>query len=302
MSTSDVHPDEMPSTDPLADPTLSSFLDDLEAVVTRPAPQARPGLAAFFDGISPDVPLVDSPAPTAPRRTRRRKMTVAELLGALVAKLAGLGMAAKAGLGLGMAAASVTTAGVANVLPDPAQHAVATVVNAVAPFDITDPQEQLEDVVGDLPGDVVGDLPGDLPGIPEVTIPDAGDGEGDGTGTDGAPLNHGACVSAVARDKSTQGTPGGHGRAVSEAARSDCGKQTAGSPTTTVPSTTTTLGPTTTTRPELGTSSNRGPGNGNGNGNGGQGGANAGRGNGNPGNGNPGNGNPGNGNGNPGRR
>lgn len=291
MSSSGVHPDEMPSQDPLADPALASFLDDLEVVTTRPAPAPRPGLAAFFDGISPDIQPADSPAPAAPRATRRRKMTVAELLGALMAKLAGLGMVAKAGLGLGVAAASVTTAGVANVLPDPAQHAVAKVVNAVAPFDITDPDNQAIKVVDDV-NDVIGDVndvTDQLPELPEVTIPELGEG----TGTDGATrANHGACVSAVARDKSaTQGTPGSHGRAVSEVARSDCGKQTVGSPTTT-----TTLAPTTTTTTvdtgELGTSSRSGAGNGNGNagqaggnaGNGGRGNANAGNGNGNSGN------------------
>jgi len=266
--------------DPLTDPDLSSFLDDLEVVTTRPAPRPSPGLAAFFDGVSP-IPA-DSSAPTAPRATPRRKMTVSQLLGALVTKLAGLGMVAKAGLGLGVAAASVATAGAANVLPDPAQHALATVVNPLSPVDIADPADvEEEEVVGNLPGDVIGDLPGNPADLP---VPVVEDGEDDGTGTDGAPLNHGACVSAVARNKTAQGSPGAHGKAVSEVARSDCGKEAAD-----VPSTTTTVAPTTTTTTddgEVGTSSNRGPGNGNA----GQGGANAGRGNGNPANGNPGNG------------
>jgi len=288
----------MPSQDPLADPALASFLDDLEVVATRPAPAPRPGLAAFFDGISPDNPIADSPAPVARRATRRRRMTVTELLGALMAKLAGLGMAAKAGLGLGVAAASVTTAGVANVLPDPAQHAVATVVNAVAPFDITDPADDptnvvddVEDVVGGITDDVTGELP-ERPEVRDVTILELGEGEGDGTGTDVAPRNHGACVSAVARNKTAAegSAPNAHGKAVAEVARSDCGKQTAGSPTTTttpVPTTTTT-----TVDGEVGASSRRGPGNsgnaGQAGANAGQGAANAGRGLGN-GNGNPGN-------------
>ncbi|MDP8938665.1 MAG: hypothetical protein M3O23_13220 [Actinomycetota bacterium] len=296
MSFSDVHPDEMPSPDPFADPALATFLDDLEVVTTRPAPTPGPGLAAFFDGISPDIQLVDSQAPAAPRATLRRRKTVTELLAGLVAKLAGLGMAAKAGLGLGVAAASITTAGVANVLPDPAQHAVATVVNTLSTFDVvTDPSDEdeviggVEEGIEDVP--VTDDV--DVPELPEnVELPDAGegegDGEGDGTGVDGAPLNHGTCVSAVARDKTaTQGTPGSHGKAVSAVARSDCGKQTAGSPATTVP---TTAVPTPTLDDSVGTSSNPGPANGN-----------AGRGNGNAGRGNAANGSNGN-SGNPGRR
>ena len=289
MSSSGVHRDEMPSSDPLADPALAPFIDDLQVVATRPVPPPSPGLAAFLDGgISPPAP-VPAPSPSPARRaTPRRKMTVSELLGALVAKLAGLGMAAKAALGVTLAAASVTTAGAANVLPDPAQHAVATVVNAASPLDIPDPSKVDEIVDGT----------DDLPEIPDVTttIVD-GDEEGDGDGGTGAFANHGACVSAVARDRSATGSgpANSHGKAVSEAARSDCGKDGAGSTTTTVPSaTTTTLSPTTTTVAELGTTSNRGPANGNGNGNSGPGNGNANRG--------GGSGNSGAGNGNSGRR
>ena len=288
MSSSGVHRDEMPSYDPLADSALASFIDDLQVVTTRPVPAPSPGLAAFLDGgISPPEP-VPAPSPSPARRaTPRRKMTVSELLGALVAKLAGLGMAAKAALGVTLAAASVTTAGAANVLPEPAQRAVATVVNAASPLDIPDPSK-IDEVVDGTDG-----LP-DIPDVTTTTIVDGDeDGEGDGGGG-GAFANHGACVSAVAPDRSTTGAgpANSHGKAVSEAARSDCGKDGAGSTTTTLPSpTTTTLSPTTTVA-ELGTSSNRGPGNGNGN---------SGPGNGNSGPGN-GNGNSGPGNGNSGRR
>lgn len=285
MTAPGVHPYEMPESDPLADPALASFLDDLEVVASRPVPAPRPALAAILaDGISPEPTVPASTPRPARRATPRRKMIVSELLAGILAKLAGLGLAAKAGLGLTMAAASVTTAGVANVLPDPAQHAVATAVGAATPFSLPDPSDTVEGAADDV-GD---DLP-EIPGVTTTTLADEGDDEGDDEAT--RPANHGACVSAIARDKSAQ-VDGSHGKAVSEAARSDCGKDGAGSTTTTVPgdtTSTTVTSTTTTSTPELGTSSHGGPGNGNGNA--GQGGGNSG----------PGNGN-GNGGGNPGRR
>lgn len=48
--------------------------------------------------------------------------------------LAGLSVAAKAAFGIGMAGAAVTAGGAADVLPGPAQAAVATTVEAVTPF------------------------------------------------------------------------------------------------------------------------------------------------------------------------
>jgi hypothetical protein len=272
--------------DPLNDPALSSFLDDLDVVVTRPAPAPRPGLAAFFDGVSTDVSLADSSPVPAPRATRRRKMIVSQLLGGLITKLAGLGMASKAALGLGVAVASVTTAGAANVLPDAAQNAVAKAFNAVAPFemetaDVADVPTG-EEVIDGLPIDTQNPDGG---GVDPLVTDGEGDdeGEGDDDVTEGRPQNHGACVSAVARDRSTQGAPGAHGKAVSEVARSDCGKQAREEPTTTTTTieetdTDTGTGTGTGTDDQVGASSNPGRGNGN---NAGQGGgpANAGQGN-----------------------
>lgn len=57
------------------------------------------------------------------------------LFAGILAKLAGLGMAAKAGTGIAVAAASVTGAGAAGVLPEPVQGAVATVVATATPFE-----------------------------------------------------------------------------------------------------------------------------------------------------------------------
>lgn len=58
-------------------------------------------------------------------------MSIAQLL-------TGLSVGAKAALGIGIAAASVTGAGAAGVLPGPAQHAVASAVSAVTPFEFPD--------------------------------------------------------------------------------------------------------------------------------------------------------------------
>lgn len=60
------------------------------------------------------------------------------LLSGLAAKLSAAGLAAKAGVGLTMAAASVTGAAAAGVLPDPVQHAVAGVANVVSPIEFPD--------------------------------------------------------------------------------------------------------------------------------------------------------------------
>lgn len=62
---------------------------------------------------------------------RTRRMAVAEFL-------TGLSLAAKVALGAGVAAASVTAAGAANVLPAPAQNVVASTVEAVTPFSFPD--------------------------------------------------------------------------------------------------------------------------------------------------------------------
>ena len=175
----------------------------------------------------------------------------------LVSKLAALGVAAKAALGVGVAAATMTTASVAGVLPDQAQHAVATAVEAVTSLQLPDP-------LGSTTTTTLGT--GGVGGAGADDDATTDDGSGDGTGQ---PANHGACVSEVAKDKALTGRE--HGQTVSAIAQSDCGKKTSSStttPTTTVGSTTTTSPTTSTTVANAGSS--RGPGSGNsGNANGG---------------------------------
>ena len=135
------------------------------------------------------------------------------------------GVAAKVAFGMGVAAASVTMAGAAGVLPDPAQQAVATVVAATTPFALPEPSG-IALQVGDDPSSSTSTST-------STTL--AGDADDDGNeGTAGErKVNHGACVSAAARDKA-ESEGGSHGKTVSLIARSDCGKtEKNGSSTTT---------------------------------------------------------------------
>ena len=178
---------------PAHDPALASFTEDLRILAGGPAPEPRPGLVAVMrQGV---VDPITTPG--------RRKMLVKTLVGSLAAKIA---------LGMGVATASVTAAGAAGVLPDPAQHAVAAVVDAATPFALPDPSDSINDVV-------------DIPTSSTTTTTVADDTDD----TSGRAANHGACVSAVARDKSGSGS---HGKTVSSVARSDCGK-TSATPSTT---------------------------------------------------------------------
>lgn len=191
----------------------------------------------------------------------------------LTTKLAGLGIAAKAALGVGVAAAAVTTAGATGVLPPPAQHAVASVVDTLTGVQIPDPTVNV-DVDVDAGGKVsIPDISG-----PDVSIPGQdGDEAGDDSATGGHQDNHGACVSEVARDKSTTGRE--HGQAVSAVAKSDCGKE--GSSTS---SSSTSTSSTSSSVPTNDTIADDGGQRGHGNGNRGNGPGNSGPGNSGPGN------------------
>ena len=149
-------------------------------------------------------------------------------------------LAAKLAMATGLAVASVTAAGAAGVLPEPAQKAVASVVEATTPFALPDAtgDEVLEDVVDDVTTTTLA--------TPTTLAGDDVDGVDDGEGTtEGVRKeNHGLCVSTVAKN-----TPGGpdKGKTVSSVARSDCGKSepkattTSTTTVTTLPTTPSTL-------------------------------------------------------------
>lgn len=152
-------------------------------------------------------------------------------------------LAAKLAMATGLAVATVTAAGAAGVLPEPAQKVVASAVEATTPFALPDAGD---DVVGDVVDDVddVDDVTTTTLGT-STTIAGDDDEAGDDGTTDGTRKeNHGLCVSTVAKN-----TPGGpdKGKTVSSVARSDCGKTTATTVAPTTSSTTvTTIAPTTT--------------------------------------------------------
>jgi hypothetical protein len=90
---------------------------------------------------------------------------IANLLSGIAAKLSTAGLATKAGVGLTMAAASVTGGAAAGVLPEPVQHAVASVVADVTPFEIPDERAEFGERVSD-------DARDDEPGVDGSVIAD----------------------------------------------------------------------------------------------------------------------------------
>ena len=271
MTLDGVHDDEMPEPSddlwPAGDPALAALAEDLRIVASGPAPEPRPGLVAVMAQGS-----VRPPEPAG-----RKKMLVKTFLGSLAAKVA---------LGVGLATASVAAAGATGVLPDAAQHAVASVVSAATPFSVPDPSSisgvtaAAEDPSGSTTttSSTSTTVAGQGGSGPTTTVAGTDDNGGTVGTTAGQPDNHGACVSAIAQDKSATSDTENHGKVVSTVARSDCGKT---SPSTTVPGSTTTssTSPSTTvansSRPSNsgpGNSGNAGNGNaGNGSGKGGKG-------------------------------
>ena len=250
---------------PADDPALAAFAEDLRIVASGPAPEPRPGLVAVMRQGA--VPI------ESPTAGRNKKMLIKTLLGTLAAKTA---------LGLGVAAASVTAAGAAGVLPAPAQDVVSSVVSAATGFELPKPSDVTTLDTNDVDQTTTTTSTTALPGT-------GGDGDSTDGDTDATRKgNHGACVSAMTRDKSSD--QGNHDKTVWSLARSDCGKTdpTSGPTTTTTVGngTTTSTSVTTTTVADGQRSANSGRGN-SGNNNGGNGNSgnsgNSGKGNGNSG-------------------
>jgi hypothetical protein len=161
---------------------LVPFVEDLGAAASGPAPATKPALAMLlaqgFSTEKGDLPAtaasnVTGPAPQAAGLPKwRKKMLISELLAGLVTKLAGLGMAAKAGMGLTLAAASTTAAGAVGVLPAPAQHAVATVVEAATPFSFPDEANDKSSFGATVSADASGASDG-TPGVDGKAVSDA---------------------------------------------------------------------------------------------------------------------------------
>ena len=118
---------------------LSSFIDDARTAAEAVPPPSPALAAALATGILPAL----APAPQS--LWRKSKMKIQGFL-------AGLGVAGKLALGVGVAAAATTGAGAAGVLPGPVQHAVASAVGAVTPFEIPDGPHHDGDNIAE-PGD-----------------------------------------------------------------------------------------------------------------------------------------------------
>ncbi len=248
MSTFSDCPDEMPTPQPLDDaeatflmagqvpsgrPDLANVADivgDLRKLGDGPVPRPSPALAALFEA----MPEGEA-APVAPVSSPTRRKRMFRRVGAAAS---GMTLTAKTAVGAAAALVGLTTAAGAGVLGGSAHDVVSDVVGAVSPFDLDDSDEvvddttdEVTDVVDDTTDDgtdttddvtdVVDDTTDDVTDDVEDVTDDVTDGGEVDTPDTGHPANHGACVSAVARQH--QGGPG-HGQAVSEVARSDCGK------------------------------------------------------------------------------
>jgi hypothetical protein len=238
MSDFDVHFDEMSSIRPLDDAALEAYLtgrpgaadelepltlfaEGLEMALAGPAPAPKPNLATLLiEGFSTekgDLPATAASNVTGPAsqaaglpKWRKKKMLVTEFLSGLAAKLAGLGLAAKLGLGVGVAAAAVGGAGAANVLPEPVQHAVATAVDTVTPFQFPDKADPHSVFGATVAADATGASDG-TPGVDGQTVADAAKQQGaanQGTGADRA--NNSGATGSTGLDRANETPAAGH--------------------------------------------------------------------------------------------
>jgi hypothetical protein len=133
---------------------LVPFVEDLERASQAPAPVVQPALARMLaEGFSPELGEVLAAGPPPARRTRR-----------LTAKALGLGFA--------LVATGTTAAAAAGVLPGPAQHAVATVVEATTPFSFPDKADDRARVGSTVSRDATGASDG-VAGVDGRSVSDA---------------------------------------------------------------------------------------------------------------------------------
>jgi hypothetical protein len=144
-------------------------------------------------------------------------------------------LAAKVGIGVAIATVGMTAAGAAGALPDPVQHAVASVVGATTPIQLPDPATSAQN---SSVSQVKDDIQSTVTTVAGTKDADDADETDDATGgtTGTHPDNHGACVSAAAKELGGTGA----GKTISSIARSDCGKTDKGTSTTTSSTTSTT--------------------------------------------------------------
>jgi hypothetical protein len=211
---------------------LVPFVRDLGAVASGSAPALQPALATLLaDGFATekgDLPAaaaitVIGPAPRPARLPTSRRRTTERFAGVL-ARLAGLGLAAKAGMGIAVAAASVTGAGAAGVLPAPAQHAVATVVASATPFTFPDSANAHAKPGAKVSTDGTG-APGGTHAVDGTVASDGGTAQ---AGTDPVVTGAGADPAVAGLDRANQTPAAGHVRTSLPAAAGDASHQGSG--------------------------------------------------------------------------
>jgi hypothetical protein len=169
---------------------LGAFAAVVRSVGDRPPPRPSPELAALLTRGAQDA-AAHLQTTLIPRRATRRSV---------LAKAAGLGLAAKIGFGTTAVAAGVVGAGAAGVLPGGADRVVRDAIEVVTPVEFTDRADRLDDRDGEAD-------PVDTDG-PAVT--------GD-AGVPSLPGEHGDRVSSDASGES-DGEPGVDGPTVAEQA------------------------------------------------------------------------------------
>lgn len=171
---------------PVGDESLSAvaaFVAEIRASAPMAVPVPSAALAAVLargvTALNHSEVVAPSASPPA-RRTRwgsswarRRSRLMPRLLSGLAVPIGTVGFGAKAAFGLTLAAASVTAAGAAGVLPDPVQHAMASVVRAVSPFEIPDPADHRRDTGHHVDPDRGDDAGEGSPSTSDETAPPA---------------------------------------------------------------------------------------------------------------------------------
>ena len=189
---------------------LAAFACQVRAAGEGPVPRPSPALAHLFVHGSPGRPHTATAGETA-RRVRRVSPGRGRVA---VAKVAGLGIAAKLGFGVTAAAASMAGAGVAGVLPDHADHAVRRAIEVVTPVEFGEHDDRDgEGDRGEFGDTVSSDATGESDGVRGVDgweisreAPGAAHRPADSPAT-GAPQDPGA--PADARRTVEPGTPAG---------------------------------------------------------------------------------------------
>lgn len=168
---------------------LGAFAAVVRSVGDRPPPRPSPELAALLTRGAQDVAALQTTP--IPRRATRRSV---------LAKAAGLGLAAKIGFGTTAVAAGVVGAGAAGVLPGGADRVVRDAIEVVTPVEFTDRADRLDDRDGEAdPVDTDGPADTGDAGVPSL------------------PGEHGDRVSSDATGES-DGEPGVDGPTVAEQA------------------------------------------------------------------------------------